>query len=372
MKILSVIESFAHGGAETVLVDLALGLSDHTHCVLHFSRANSVAAHAPFERSLRSAGIRCIDAHWSCLTDGARRRETLGDFSPDVVLFHWWGRDPWLPWVQNPIGDARAARPAFVCVLHHAGLRPAPGYDRYVLVAPNQVPSVSHLPAERLLNIPNGVDLTRFAADHGARRPATDDQTMVVGRLSTLRAVKIPSDWVRTLASFGVPNTRFVIAGDGPMRATLMADAEALGPGSFEFPGYVTRDDVPATLRSFDVFCYATAEAEECHPLALLESLAAGVPIVAEARAGIPAIVRHGHSGLLASSVEEIGLHLHRLRADASLRRSLAAGALSDAAAFSLDVQLARYRSLLAELAVEQRVTPAAVINPPVGTGQGR
>jgi glycosyltransferase involved in cell wall biosynthesis len=358
MNVLSVIESFAHGGAETVLIDLVFGLAEHTHCVLHFSRANGITAHEPFEQSLRGAGIPCIDAHWRCLADESSRREALSGFSPDVVLLHWWGRDPWSPWIQKPSGDTFAERrPAFVCVLHHAGLRPVRGCDRYVLVAPNQAASVSHLPADRIVTIPNGIDLRRFAAaDAGEEStpPGANGRKMVVGRLSTLRAVKIPSDWVRTLVSFELPETRFVIAGDGPLRAMLAADAQALAPDLFEFPGYVSRAAVPAMLRSFDVFCYATAEAEECHPLALLESLAAGVPIVAEARGGVPAIVRHDENGFLASSTAEIGVHLHRLRADPALRRRLAAGARSDAMPFSLDAQVARYRLLLAELEVER------------------
>jgi glycosyltransferase involved in cell wall biosynthesis len=218
---------------------------------------------------------------------------------------------------------------------------------------------VSHLTRERILSIPNGIDLARFApADRPLGDAGANGREMVVGRLSNLRPVKIPSDWVRTLASFTLPATRFVIAGDGPVRETLEADARKFAPGRFAFPGYVARAGVPGMLRNFDVFCYATAEAEECHPLALLESLAAGVPIVAEARGGIPSIVRHEKNGLLASSTREIGDHLHRLRVEPALRARLAAGARRDARRFSIEVQLARYRALLAELECERRATP--------------
>ena len=57
MKILSVIESLAHGGAETVLVDLVLGLSEHTHQVVHFSSANGIPVHTPFIEALTAAGV---------------------------------------------------------------------------------------------------------------------------------------------------------------------------------------------------------------------------------------------------------------------------------------------------------------------------
>jgi glycosyltransferase involved in cell wall biosynthesis len=360
MKILSVIESFSHGGAETVLVDLVLGLTEHTHRVVHFSRANDIPVHVPFVDSLAAAGVESVDAHWSCLADPASRRRVLEDFGADVVLFHWWGKDPWLPWISSTLDQPPDERPVFVCILHHAGIGPAPGHDRYVLVAPNQIPQVSHLSRDLILRIPNGVDLARFApTDRPPRSRSVDGREMVVGRLSNLRPAKIPSDWVRTLARFDLPGTRFVIAGEGPMRAPLETDARTLAPGRFAFPGYVARGDVPDLLRTFDVFCYATAEAEECHPLGLLESLAAGVPIVAEAKGGIPFIVRHGKNGFLASSTPEIGDHLHRLRAEPALRARLAAGARRDARRFSLELQLARYRALLAELESERRAMPA-------------
>ena len=125
----------------------------------------------------------------------------------------------------------------------------------------------------------------------------------------------------------------------------------------FELPGYVERERVPALLEGFDVFCHVTSTAVESHPLALLEALAAGVPIVAESRGGIPEIVTHGVNGLLASSTHEIGDHLHALRRDDALREHLSLGARRTAPKFSLARQLAAYRRLLAE--IDQSVEPS-------------
>ena len=52
VKVLSVIESLGHGGAESVLVDVALGLREHEHRVAHFSGANRIAAHDGFVATL--------------------------------------------------------------------------------------------------------------------------------------------------------------------------------------------------------------------------------------------------------------------------------------------------------------------------------
>ena len=177
VKILSVIEAFCHGGAQTVLLDTLLSLPEHQHRVIHFSSANSIAAEPTFVEALRSAGIDCIDTHWDSLRDDEQRSDILDGFRPDVVMFHWWGSDPWLPWVNSPKPD----RPAFVCVLHHEGIAAKAGYDRYVLVSRSQLPQVSQVPAERVVVIPNGIDLERF---HFAGDERETPSTLSSGRSS--------------------------------------------------------------------------------------------------------------------------------------------------------------------------------------------
>jgi glycosyltransferase involved in cell wall biosynthesis len=353
MRLLSLVSSFTHGGAETVLVDLVRGLSEHEHCVAHSSATRGIAPHGPFLDALRQRGIRCVDVVLDTLGAPAGRGRALCGFEPDVVIHHWWGRDSLRPWLTDSQDRPPGRRPHFVCVLHHAGLAAPPGYDRYVLVAEAQRSSLSLLPGAHTHLIPNGVDLRRFRRrSQGVRR---GDCPVVVGRVSRLTPDKISMDWVRTAASFGMPGVRFVIAGGGPLLPALRAEVDALGVADrFALPGYVSRQRVPALLETFDVFCHVTATAVECHPLAILEAMAAGLPVVAEARGGIPAIVAHGVNGLLASSPGEIGVLLRRLCGDVSLRDRLAVGARRTARRFSLARQLRSYRRLLAEIEEER------------------
>ncbi|HEY6421609.1 MAG TPA: glycosyltransferase family 4 protein, partial [Candidatus Binataceae bacterium] len=266
MKILSAIEALCHGGAQTVLVDLALSMPEHEHRVIHFSSANGIATDRAMLDDLRRAGIACLDAHWNSLRNADQRDSVLDGFRPDVVICHWWGNDPWLPW----IAEARATRvtnardasdadtPTFICVLHHANIDAADAYDHYVLVSRSQLGQVARIPTARVHTIPNGVDLARFAP----RRARDAARPMVVGRLSNLREGKIPADWVETLASYQIPDTRFVIAGDGALLPTLRDRARELRlERQFSFPGYVPRHEVPALLETFDVFCYVTSTA---------------------------------------------------------------------------------------------------------------
>lgn len=355
MKVLSVIDSFGHGGAETVLVEIALGLREHQHHIVHFSGANGIDAHAPFLTALRCRGIEVSDLPWSCFSAPAGWAEVLDGIRPDLVLFHWWGNHPWQRWVDRNAEVPSGRRSAFALVMHHVGIPAPPGYDRYVLVTEAQREQVAQDDAARVRVIPNGVDLRRFRTRRKSRRSSRE---MVVGRLSSMREGKIAADLVDDLAAFAVPDTRYVLAGDGLLRPTLDRRAAELGlEDQITFPGYVPRARVADTLQGLDVFCYATSTASECHPLVFLEALASGLPIVAEARGGVPGVVQHGVNGLLATSVEEIGEHLHRLRSDDDLRVRLARGARVTARRFSVAEQLEGYRVLLRELEEERAQT---------------
>ncbi len=352
MKILSVVEAFCLGGTQTVLADVALSLPEHDHRMVHFSRANAIIVDATLQNALISAGIECLEAHWDALRIPELRAKLLDDFRPDVVLFHWWGKDPWMPWVLSQAPHP----PTFICVLHHHDIPAKQGYDRYVLVSRTQLDQVSPIAPWRVRVIPNGVDLRRFPPlpQPRADQPVAPNRPFVVGRLSELRDGKIPADWVQTLASFRLEHTRFVIAGNGPLFHHLLAGAnQRMGENQISFPGYIPRSQVPALLRTFDVFCY-TSPAVECCPLVILEAMAAGLPVVAEARGGMPAIVIHGKNGLLANSFDEIGQHLRTLRDDKVLRDTLSRGALATAENFSLTRQTSAYRQLLAEISQQR------------------
>ena len=335
MRVLSVIESLLHGGAETVLVDLVRGLTACEHDVAHFTGSYGAEAAPWILAALADAGATCRDLPRAALRDRDGRAPRLGA-DPDVVVHHWWGSSSFDPW---PHPDRR---PAFVLVVHTSRAQAPAGYDAYVLVSETQRSQVQAVDPARVVVIPNGVDVARFATTTSARRKG-----FTVGRLSNLRHEKIGADCVRMLAALDLSDTTFVIAGDGPLRAGLIDDARALGvEPSVLFPGYVERDNVPALLGSFDVFCYTVSTAVECHPLALLEACAAGLPIVAEARGGVPDIVQDGVNGYLLRDRDELAPVLRRLRDDRALRDRMGAASRAIAARFGIERQAAAYAAL--------------------------
>jgi glycosyltransferase involved in cell wall biosynthesis len=127
-------------------------------------------------------------------------------------------------------------------------------------------------------------------------------------------------------AAVQVPDATFVLAGDGPLRGDLEAEARDLGvAGRCVFLGQ--RDDVPALLAAADLFVLPSLF--EGLPVSVLEAMAAGRPVVATAIGGTDEAITSGESGLLvpARDPAELAAAIRRLQADPPLARRLAAAA---------------------------------------------
>jgi glycosyltransferase involved in cell wall biosynthesis len=91
-----------------------------------------------------------------------------------------------------------------------------------------------------------------------------------------------------------LPRLRLLVVGDGPDRAAVERAVDRLGDAAFML-GH--RDDVMAVLDAADVLVHPSEV--DAFPTALLEAMAAGLPVVATAVGGIPEIVEDGETGLL-------------------------------------------------------------------------
>ena len=92
------------------------------------------------------------------------------------------------------------------------------------------------------------------------------------------------------------PNVRFVLVGDGPNRAMLMAKVQELGLADhFTFLG--TREDVSELLNAFDVFVLPSLW--EGLPNVVLEAMACGKPVIATSVDGTTEAVIDGETGIL-------------------------------------------------------------------------
>jgi glycosyltransferase involved in cell wall biosynthesis len=190
----------------------------------------------------------------------------------------------------------------------------------------------------RMRTISYGIDLGPYRAVTPKEiaelraRVGADDTTVLVGSVGRLVEQKDYPTQLRAfaLAAHAEPRLRMVLAGDGPLRDTILAHAADLGiTDRIVLLGHWAR--VPALLRALDVFVLASKF--EPYGVALLEAKCAGSAIVATAVNEIPKLLADGVTGLVvpAESPEPMAQAFLRMARDRELRRSLSQNALAEA-----------------------------------------
>ncbi len=183
------------------------------------------------------------------------------------------------------------------------------------------------VPRDRVRVIPNGIpDIYSKRVERKALPELANRSPLLlfVGRLSREKEVGLLLDAVSQLRS-GFPRIGLAVAGDGPDRAQLQNQANALGlQGVVHFYGFV---EVEPFLAACD--CFVLPSKSEGMPIALLEAMSFGVPIVATAVGSIPAVVRDGTEAILVPPRDErkLFLGLKRMLGDVQLQRRLSAQA---------------------------------------------
>lgn len=217
---------------------------------------------------------------------------------------------------------------------------------------------ISHigLPAEKLVLIYNGVELpvaltTALQARAELGLPA---ESAVIGAVSRLDAVKGVSILIQALAR--VDEAHLAIIGDGPERVALETLACSLGvAGRVRWAGH--RRDVQHLLPAFDLFVQSSLH--EGLPNAVLEAMAAGLPVVATAVGGTPEVVVDGVTGVLIPPLDPDALAraITRLLQDSDLRGAMGrAGRERVGQLFSAARMVERTEWLYQQLLVEKGV----------------
>jgi L-malate glycosyltransferase len=164
-----------------------------------------------------------------------------------------------------------------------------------------------YLPGDKVITIHNGIDVEKvfslFSAAEAKQRLGISEECCVVGTAGRLVPVK-RLDLFLVAAQQIVrsrPNTRFVIAGEGPegqrlreLTRTLRLDNRILFLGQ--------RDDIYDVIRAMDIFVFCSDH--EGLPMALLEALYLEVPVVARPVGGIPEVIQDGMNGVWVESPE--------------------------------------------------------------------
>lgn len=190
------------------------------------------------------------------------------------------------------------------------------------------------LPARKIVTVRNGVDTTPYEgaldAPDKKRSLGLDPSRQIVGMVASLRPVKGQEFFVRAAALVlkKRPRTQFVLVGrcDSSYFRLVQGLIGDLGLADAVFC-LGARDDVAEILRVLDVFVMSSLQ--EGFSNAIIEAMAAGVPVVASSGGGNPEAVQEGVTGLLTPPGEVDGLaqKIERLLEDESLRRRLAENA---------------------------------------------
>lgn len=229
-----------------------------------------------------------------------------------------------------------------------------PFFDAVVPLSESLRDELQWLPAmgKRLHLIRNGVDIseidavTTVAPEAQAWREQGDYVIGYVGQLITRKGLEI---LLQAFAQLAVPKKRLVLVGEGPQRQALEALARDLGcAGRVSFLGF--RADRLSVLKGFDVF--ALPSRLEGIPRCLMESMAAGIPIVSSDIPGSADLIRPADAGVLVPLDDSaaLGAALARLQ-DPALRQAIAdRGRRHVLAEYSAEAMAGKYQQLFATL----------------------
>ena len=204
--------------------------------------------------------------------------------------------------------------------------------DRLILRNFQRVVAVSEEVRQRLLDagvrsdhiriVRNGIDLRPF--DHGVpSSPHPETVVGLVGRLAWEKGVDVFLSAAAQLVD-RFPQAKFVIAGEGPdsdKLARMLGDLHLHGRAKL----LGRRDDMPAFYRSLDIM--VSASRQEGLPMAILEGMASGLPLVATSVGEVPNVVHDGVTGLVVQPEDPgaLAAAIGRLLDDPALRRQFGA-----------------------------------------------
>ncbi|MCU0268924.1 MAG: glycosyltransferase [Acidimicrobiales bacterium] len=370
------IKGLGPGGAEQLLVEQARARSADSPLDVH------VAYLVPWKDQLvealveAGATVHALDAP----RDGdprwwIRLRRLLVDVRIDVVHAH------------SPLVAAQARlvtrtlparhRPALVYTEHNRWPRHRPTTrtvnrltfpldDAQFAVSDDVRDTISARLRRRVQVLVHGIDVEAVAVQHGHRdevRAELDvpDDTVVVGIVANLRREKAYDDWLDAAAEAlrEEPRLRFVSVGQGPLADELHRRHEELGLGDrVRMLGY--RPDATRVMSGFDVFTLTSRH--EGLPVALMEALALGLPVVATRVGGIPQAVDDGVEADLVpvGRPDLLAAAYVALARDPARRSRLSGAARARSGAFTIDPAARRLEALYVELAAARRAASAA------------
>ena len=180
-----------------------------------------------------------------------------------------------------------------------------------------------------IVTVLNGVNVEKFRPDNDRREEIRrqfriPNDSFVIGTIAVFRFQKRLDVWLDIAKQIlsHEDNVRFIIVGDGPLKAMLLETLEKLKLSDrVFFAGLQT--EVRPYLAAFDT--YMMSSIFEGLPIAMLEAMSTGLPIITTNAGGIKEVIQHNQNGLLCdvdnpSVLTDFALQLYR---DVELRKRL-------------------------------------------------
>jgi len=308
VRVAQVIWSLGLGGAEQVVIRLAAGL-DRTRFEPIVCCLDELG---PFAQAAQQAGVEVVALGKRGPLDVrvlSRLGRLLRRRQVQVVHTHLWGADFWGRLAARAVGTGTIVSTAHNVDTWKRGYHLA--IDRCLARWTTRLVAVSNQVREfyevhgvgpgRWQVIYNGVEEApsrprgRVAAFRDLGIRPEDAVVALVGRLVPAKAPGVFLEAVAEAAR-ALPSLRALVVGDGPLRAELEEKVRRLGlAGRVVLAGL--RQDVPGLLAGVDVLAFSSER--EGLSMAMLEAMAAGVPVVATRVGGTPELIESGVTGIL-------------------------------------------------------------------------
>lgn len=369
MRVLHLISSGGMYGAEAVILNLCSALnSGGTHSSLLAVFANSAQPNLQLRDAALKAGIEAHTIECRGQLDSSVPRRLLHlvqETGADLVHTHGYKADIYGWWALRSSGIPLVAT-CHNWLDNDLHLRIYGWLDRTLLRRFNRIVAVSDAVQTRLIEsgvertrihqIRNGISLEPF--DAIASRPlSSGDRPCTVGLVGRLSPEKGVDVFIRAAALVlrDLPSTRFIVAGDGAERDRLQALIQDSGV-SEQVRLLGQQQDVVRIYGSIDVLVLSSRT--EGLPMALLEGMASGLPVVATKVGEVPAVLDNSGAGFLAEvdDVQALASSIATLVSDPVRRYTMGASARHRVAAeYSADRMAAEYVAVYNEARSSRR-----------------
>ena len=359
IEIMELLPELDPGGAERVVLWIVEHLASRQK-TMRFSIA-AIDGSGALAESFRKAGCDVFDLGGRQLRAVGKLRQLIRDRQPALINSHLFRAHLLAAMVTR-----KESGPRWIATEHQADPRAwARRVFAYASKRASLITAVSesvrqqllddHLLPDRVITIPNGIDLRPVDEAKALSRAKlglreTSQVVLMVGRLVPQKGVDVLLQAAASLADLW-PRLHLLIAGDGRDRRHLESLARRLMIGErVTFLG--RRTDVPELMKTADVI--AMPSRWEGLPLAMLEAMVAGRAIVATSVEGHRDVLADGESALMVPVENPTALAsaISRLLADPQLQKRLGQAAEARARReYSAQRMASQYAVLYEEMA---------------------